>query len=106
MRATRVVTVLLPLVPVMPMTGARTARANSSTSPSTSMPRARAARAIGSSSDTPGDISTCDRALEQRQIEAAEAQLTSLGELAELASPGGARARIGGAHRDRRACAR
>ena len=59
MRATRLVTVLLPLVPVTPMTGACAARAKSSMSPSTSMPRARASVAIGSSSDTPGDINTC-----------------------------------------------
>jgi hypothetical protein len=75
MRATRLVTVLLPLVPVMPITGARTARANNSTSPKTSMPRARAWRAIGSSSDTPGDINSCEASVEQRQIESAQADV-------------------------------
>ncbi len=90
MLATRLVTVLLPLVPVMPITGALTARANSSMSPNTSMPRVRAADAIGSASDTPGDISTCvapsssERSKPPSRISMVSARLPS------SASPGGA----------------
>ena len=58
MRPNKVVTVLLPLVPVMPTTGASAARANSSMSPTMSRPRARACTKKGSSSGTPGDVTT------------------------------------------------
>jgi len=52
--ATRVVTVDLPLEPVMATTGAVFSRANSSMSPSTSAPRARASAMSGVCTDTPG----------------------------------------------------
>ncbi len=58
MRATSVVTVLLPLVPVMPTTGRAPLRANSSMSPMTSMPCARAAAKNGSASGRPGEATT------------------------------------------------
>ena len=73
MRATSVVTVLLPLVPVMPTTGACAARANSSMSPDdleAAPPRGveerlRERHARG--------YHHAQRILEQRRIEAAEA---------------------------------
>ena len=55
MSPTRVVTVDLPLLPVMPMTGARAWRANSSMSPITGTPAALSAFTKGSSSETPGE---------------------------------------------------
>ena len=84
------VTVLLPLVPVMPMTGARTARANSSISPNTSMPRARACDAIGSSSDTPGDINTCDAPSSSDRSKPPKRMSSVLARPPSSASPGGA----------------
>jgi len=91
MRATRLVTVLLPLVPVMPITGACTLRANSSTSPSTSMPRSRAARAMGSSSDTPGDMSTCDAPSSSDKSKPPSRRSSESARPPSSASPGGVR---------------
>ena len=51
---TKAHTVLLPFVPVTATTGARAARANSSTSPRTGTPRSAAADTAGSRGDTPG----------------------------------------------------
>ncbi len=99
MCATRLVTVLLPFVPVTPMTGARTARANSSMSPITSIPRRRASAAIGSSSDTPGDINNCEAPSSSAQVEAADADVEPAGEIAEIAEARRRRACIGRAHR-------
>ena len=97
MRATRLVTVLLPLVPVMPITGACTSRANSSISPSTSMPRSRAARRDRLLERHAGGHQHLRGAVEQRQIEAAETQIERLGESAQLREPRRRAARIGGA---------
>ena len=87
MRATRLVTVLLPLVPVTPMTGARTARAKSSMSPNTSMPRARACDAIGSSSETPGDINTCDAPSSSDKSNPPRRMIERPGQIAEFGEP-------------------
>ncbi len=57
-RPTRVVTVLFPFVPVIPTTGASTARANISMSPTISSPRARASKKKGSASEIPGEATT------------------------------------------------
>ena len=84
MRPTSVVTVLLPLVPVMPSVGMpRVARANSSMSPTTSRPRSRAPREdrLGQRHAWRGDHQR--RAVQQRGVEAAAAQRRPRCELAQ-----------------------
>ncbi len=100
MRATSVVTVLLPLVPVMPITGAWTWRANSSTSPSTGMRRARAARAMGSSSETPGEINTCEAPSSSDISKPPSLKVERIGESAQFGEARRRAARIGGHDRD------
>jgi hypothetical protein len=91
MQATSVVTVLLPLVPVMPITGAWTWRANSSMSPNTSIRRARAARAMGSSSETPGEINTCEAPSSSDRSKPPSLRSSESARAPNSARPGGAR---------------
>ena len=90
MRATSVVTVLLPLVPVMPTTGASAARANSSTSPTISSPSRRAAAKKGSSRDTPGEATTHTASSSRRGVEPPRLTGIAASSAASCASCGGA----------------
>jgi hypothetical protein len=83
------VTVLLPLDPVMAATGAAASRANSSMSPITGTPRARAARIAGSSRETPGETTNSPAARKMRSSKPPRNSAVSGSSSRRLASPGG-----------------
>ena len=80
---------LLPFVPVTARTGARTARAKSSTSPTTSMPRASASRRNGLGERHAWRHDDLRSVLEELRIEPTEPDVQVCRELAEVLQLGG-----------------
>ena len=91
MRATSVVTVLLPLVPVMPTTGLAPLRANSSMSPITGTPQARAATKNGSDCGNPGEATTQSAPVSSADVQRTQRQRARREQCVRSSSrPGGA----------------
>ena len=88
-KPTSVVTVLLPLVPVMAAIGAFASRTNNSMSPMIGMPRAAALMRNGSRNETPGDAMTCDAPSSKDSSNAPKRTSTSGANCSSAADSGG-----------------